>query len=83
MFTVKFLKYGPHSTDKPTPIERAVMREAGAVHVCKDEQGRRVLQLGDAPNETQEFTVGMDRTDCSYDIAYIMNSTGKTVETVS
>lgn len=82
MLTVRLVKYGPHSTNEPTRTEMYSVREANAIHVRREADGRQVLQLGDAPGETQDVTVGMDRTDCSYDIAYVMNSTGKTVDKI-
>lgn len=82
MLTVRLEKYGPHSTDTPTSLDHYAVREVTAVHVRRESDGRQVLQLGDAPGETMEITVGMDRTDCSYDIAYVMNSSGQTVDKI-
>lgn len=82
MMTVRLVKFGPHSSNEPTPTEVYSIREVNAVHVRQETDGRKVLQLGDAPGETQEVTVGMDRTDCAYHIAYVMNSSGKTVDKI-
>jgi len=82
MLTVRLEKFGPHSTDAPTPTELYSVREANAIHVRVEADGRKVIQLGDAPGETHEVTVGMDRTDCAYHVAYVMNASGKTVDKI-
>ena len=82
MFIVKLMKYEPTASEKvPSATAVISIREAIAVHVRYETDLRAVLQLGDAPGETFEVTVG-DRPDCSYNIAYIMNAQGKTVETI-
>lgn len=85
MFTVKLMKYNYASTPggEPSPASTTAisMREASAVHLTLEKDGRQVLQLGDAPGGTMEITIG-SREDCSYNVAYIMNASGKTVETV-
>jgi hypothetical protein len=84
MLTVRLEKYGPHSTDAPTEIKHYAVREVDAVHVSRDSEGRQVVQLGDAGGigGGMEVTVGLNRTDCSYDIAYVMNSSGQTVDKI-
>lgn len=82
MFTVKLMKYEYlHGDGAPASTTGISVREANAVHLTFDKDGRQVLQLGDAPGETMEVTVG-SREDCSYSVAYIMNAGGKTVETI-
>lgn len=81
MLTVKFMKYGPSSTDQPTHTEGVCVREGASVHIRYEADGRAVLQIGDAPGDTFEATVG-DRTDCQYHVAYVMNEAGRTVETL-
>jgi hypothetical protein len=51
------------------------------VHVRYETDLRTVLQLGDAPGETMEVTVG-GRPDCAYTVAYVMNASGKTIDTI-
>jgi len=81
MLTVKFYKYGPEAPAKPSYTEAISVREAKAVHVTYKENLCAVIQCGDAPGETTEVTVGMDQS-CSYNVAYIMNEDGKTIETI-
>jgi hypothetical protein len=80
MLTVKLMKYVP-SDGKPSFTEGVTVRECKAAHVRYEADLRCVLQLGDAPGETMEVTVG-DRPDCAYSVAYIMNEAGRTVETI-
>lgn len=80
MFTVKFMKFGPEGTDRPTHTENVMVRETNAVHV-RLEHGKSVVQLGDAPDQTYEVTVGAD--ECAYHKAYVMNEAGRTVETIT
>ena len=80
MLTVKLMKYGP-TNDKPSFTEGVSIRECKTAHVRYEADMRCVLQLGDAPGETMEVTIG-ERADCSYNVAYIMNDAGRTVETV-
>jgi hypothetical protein len=81
MLTVKFVKYLDNRDDGPTPLEGICLRQAKAVHVIIEKDGRQVVQCGDAPGETFEATVGPGER-CSYGIAYVMNDAGKTVETI-
>lgn len=82
MFIIKLMKHGPASTDVPIAIEGVSIHEADAVHVRYEPDRRTVLQIGNAPRDTLEVTIG-SRSDCSYNVAYIMNAeTGRTVETI-
>jgi hypothetical protein len=81
MLTVKLIKYRSNGPSTPSSTEGVSIRECNATHVKYEEDLRCVLQLGDAPGETMEVTVG-DRADCSYTVAYIMNEAGRTVETI-
>jgi hypothetical protein len=85
MFTIKLIKYesnkSVNGTQVPSSTKGISVREANSVHLIIEEDGRQVLQLGDAPGETMEVTVG-SRQDCSYSVAFIMNASGKTVETI-
>ena len=80
MLTVKFLKYGPEAADRPTYTDAICVRTAKSVHVRYEADLRAVVQLGDAPGETFELTVGAK--ECAYSVAYVMNEAGKTVETI-
>ncbi len=82
MFTVRLEKYAETKPGYPTATEVYSIREAKTVHV-RYENNRAVLQLNDAPGEdTTEITVGSLAADCSYNVAYIMNEQGKTVDTI-
>lgn len=81
MLIVKLVKFEPSSGYEPTVTSNVSIREANAVHVVRYEPDMRTIQLGDAPGETFEVTIG-DRLDCGYSVAYVMNSNGKTVETI-
>jgi hypothetical protein len=83
MFIVKLMRYEPGA---PSQTDAISIREANAVHVRYENDLRTVVQLGDAPgapgtSEAMEVTIG-DREDCSYNVAYIMNMQGKTIETI-
>lgn len=79
MFTVKFMKFGPHSTDRPTFTEGVMVREATAVHFEFKEGQRTIVQLGDAPGDTFEVEISPNGP---YHKAYVMNEDGRTVETI-
>ncbi len=82
MFIVKLMKYlKDKDGNAPAEIAGISIREASAIHVRYEPDFRTVLQLGDAPGDTFEVTVG-DRSDCSYNVAFVMNASGKTVETI-
>lgn len=84
MFTVKFLRYDTIE-GRPTHTERACVRMAKAVHArftskIDNGSGHTIVQLGDAPDETMELTVG--GRDGEYSVAYVMNEAGRTMETI-
>lgn len=85
MLTVKLMKYEYASdlggNQSPASTTGISVREANAVHLIIEKDGRQVLQLGDAPGETMEVIIG-SRPDCSYNVAYVMNGAGKTVEII-
>jgi len=82
MLTVKFMKYErPFVDGRPSATKEVAVHEARSVHL-RYESGMQFLQLGNAPADTLELSIGQDREDTSYDVAYIMNSAGKTIETV-
>jgi hypothetical protein len=82
MLTVKLMKFEANADPgRPASTDGICVRECKAAHVRYEVDGRKVLQLGDAPGETMEVTVG-ERIDCSYTVAYIMNEAGRTVETI-
>ena len=81
MLTVKFMKYGSCSDEQPSHTEGICVRECNAVHVRYEERrSRAVVQCGDAPGDTFEVTVGED--EAAYNVAYVMNEAGRTVETI-
>jgi hypothetical protein len=83
MFTIRLEKYQKTVPEGgPCAPEAYSIRHATTVHVRYEADGRRVMQLGDAPGETVEVTVG-GRPDCAYDVAYVMNEAGKTVDKIS
>lgn len=89
MLTVKFLKYayncnlsGPPSPGATTHI---AVHPAKAVHVeLTDVHGRSVVGVEHpTTGEVERFTVsGVDRDDVAFNVAYVMNDAGKTVETI-
>lgn len=81
MLTVKFMKYGSGESDKPSFTEGICIRQTPAVHIRYEADLRCVVQCGDAPGNTFEATVG-DRPDCAYNVAYVMNDSGRTVDTI-
>ncbi len=85
MLTVKLLKYSVDDPATPGPayLMSTCVRPAKAVHVRRELGlgSRSVMQLGDAPDDTVEVTIG-DSTDCQFSVAYIMNEQGRTVETI-
>lgn len=81
MFYVRLEKHGAHSDNAPTVIEQVSIRQATAVHMRRESGRRHVVQLGDAPDETSEFTVGSG-SDCAYTCAFVMNENGRTIDTI-
>jgi hypothetical protein len=80
MLTVKFFKYERSEENVPNATAGICVREAEAIHVRYEADMRAVVQCGDAPGETFEATVG--EVNCAYQVAYIMNEAGRTIETV-
>lgn len=85
MLTVKLVKYDetPPTIPVPTKTDAYSIREAASLHVRYEKDGRTVVQLGDAPGETQEFTIGSYRADTAYSVAYVMNHTGRTIDKIT
>jgi hypothetical protein len=81
MFTVRLVQYAENVAGQPTATAGYSIREAKTVHVRYEPDMRAVLQLGDAPGETDEFTIG-SAPNCAYNVAYVMNERGKTVDTI-
>lgn len=82
MFTVKFVTYDRPVAGVPASTRYFALRVAAAVYVEMEADGRQVVRLNGIPGATDEFervTVGAVG---DYDVAYIMNAAGKTVETV-
>ena len=84
MLTVKFLKYGPADTDQPSYTESVVLRPADVVFVeCSDVHGRQVVGVQHPKTgEIDRYTIGTNRSDVMFNVAYVMNDAGKTVETI-
>jgi hypothetical protein len=81
MLTIKLVKYEEAcSNNAPAYTEAVCVREAKAVYVTMLPDLRAMVQCGDAPGDTFEVTVG--KKDCSYNVAYIMNEHGRTIETI-
>jgi hypothetical protein len=94
MLTVKMLKFskptysgstdGP-STRDPGYTETVVVHPADAVFVeCSDKHGRQVVGVQNPKNgEIERFTIGdAERDDVMFNVAYVMNDAGRTVETI-
>lgn len=82
MLTIRLVKYWrDRPSSAPQATEAYSIREATSVHVRYEQDVRCVVQLGDAPGDTEEYTVG-DRPDCSYNVAYVMNQAGRTVDKI-
>lgn len=78
MFTVKFVKYDTPSPGAPPPSTRIVaFHRAESVYLDVENDGRQVVTLG-----AERYTVGQNRSDTLYDVAYVMNADGRTIETV-
>ena len=78
MLTIKLMKYGPEGLPftPATYVQAIAMHSAKDVYLDYEKDGRAVLRFNDTA-----ITVG-DRGDTSYDVAYILNETGKTVDTI-
>jgi hypothetical protein len=84
MLTVKFLKYGrdKNSLDKPSYTKSSMIRETKEVHIvlegffpCTS------LTLINPAGEELAYLVGPG-DDTEWSVAYVMNESGKTVETI-
>jgi hypothetical protein len=94
MLTVKLMKFSKPtysgSTDGPTTrdpgyTETIVVHPAEAVFVeCSDKHGRQVVGVQSPKSgEIERFTIGdAERDDVMFNVAYVMNEAGRTVETV-
>ena len=78
MLTIKLMKYGPEgrATTPASFVQAIAMHSAKDVYLDYEKDGRAVLRFND-----MEVTVG-DTGDVSYDVAYILNEAGKTVDTI-
>lgn len=79
MLTIKLMKYGPEGRGADVPgtyVRSIAMHSAKDVYLNYDADGRAVLSW----DETA-ITVG-NQGHCAFDVAYIMNETGKTVDTI-
>lgn len=81
MLTIKLMKFNRPDAGVPAFTEGYAIREAHSVHVTYKDGGRTLLQMNDAPGETIEIEIG-EGLGCSYDVAYVMNASGKTVDTI-
>ena len=92
MLTVKFVKYRAVTPDGITPplqnpppagIEFFALRPAEEVYVDTEKDGRQVVQLVNNGDFAcgDRITVGRIG-ETSYDVAYVLNAEGKTIETV-
>lgn len=82
MLIVKLMKYEATEPETaPSATAGIYIREASAVDVRYEANLRAVLRLEDLSGESLEVIIG-SRPDCAYNVAYIMNASGKTVETI-
>jgi hypothetical protein len=84
MLTVKFLKYQVSKpSGGPCCMEHVVVHSAKIVCVeLTDVHGRSVVTL-EKDSGQESFTIGdVARTDVMFNVAYVMNDAGKTVETI-
>jgi hypothetical protein len=79
MLTVKFMKYGPEN-GTPSYTDSICIRTAESVHVKLEEDRSSTVTL-DSGGETIKITVGRWAA-CEYNVAYVTNETGRTVETI-
>lgn len=69
----------------PMTTEAVVLHPAKAVFVeLSDKHGRQVVGVQNPVNdEIERFTIGSwERRDVMFNVAYVMNDAGKTVETI-
>lgn len=83
MLTIKFLKYGELDKDsgKPTYTESVFVRSATDVKIVYEKDNNPNVILSDIHGLKDEYKLGR-AIDCYYEVAYIMNEAGKTVETI-
>jgi hypothetical protein len=73
------------TTRDPGYTEAVVLHPAEAVFVeCSDKHGRQVIGVqSPKTGEIERFTIGdAERDDVMFNVAYVMNEAGRTVETV-
>jgi hypothetical protein len=82
MLTIKLMKYGPtgRTITPKTYLTAVAVHSAREVFLDYEQDGRAVLRW-DRAGESLAVTVG-ETGDTSYDVAYIMNEAGKTIETI-
>lgn len=76
MLTIKLMKYARNEDKSPASVAAIAMHTAQAVYLDYEKDGRAVLRFGEL-----SITVG-ERENTEYDVAYVMNEAGKTVDTV-
>lgn len=79
MLTIKLMKYGPEGRGAETPgtyVQSIAMHSAKDVYLNYEKGGQAVLSWDEA-----SITVG-NEGHCTFDVAYIMNESGKTVDTI-
>lgn len=78
MLTIKLMKYGPEgrAVTPNTFTEAVVFHTAKEIFLNYEKDGRAVLSFDD-----KSLTVG-EVGQTMFDVAYIMNDTAKTIETV-
>jgi hypothetical protein len=90
MFTVKMIKYGCSKNGDgsgsmaPTHMESIVLRQTESVSLNCDDLGNQILGVQNPKTgEIERFAIGSaDRKDVVFNVAYVMNELGKTIETV-
>lgn len=76
MLTIKLMKYVRNEDQSPASVAAVAMHTAPSVFLDYEKDGRAVLRFAEL-----SITVG-DREHTEYDVAYVMNEAGKTVDTV-
>ena len=75
MLTVKFVTYHKEQ-GKPSAVKFMRFASAQSLYLDYENDGRAILRFND-----ESVSVG-EIGDTSYDVAYVMNEAGKTVDTV-
>lgn len=80
MLTVKMIKYRRSQDGMVTEdIEKEFIRESRSTLVTCEPDNVRILQLGDAtPGESTAYRLGT-RSDCQFDVAYLINENGQAI----